>query len=350
MWQIDNRTPFAAAPGWIRDLRGAEVWVVVIKATYDVLANGSTSISSEQPAPLRVPEYHGKPVESSVRYESDFVLMKRTTDLLIVGHAVAPSGRPCKQLDVGFRIGDVKKSLRVFGDRIWGTGGPGDAQPFTTMPLIYERSFGGVDRKSTSPETDWEWRNPVGCGYAVEASHLMGCPLPNLESQDRLIQAWDDRPDPAGFGVVASHWQPRAGLTGTFDTQWEVTRQPLLPEDFDERFFQCAPSDQQAPSLLTGGEPVTLLNMSPSGRLDFLLPKIEFSLETAFSDGDRVVHAPPKLHSVIIEPNFPRVSLVWHSSLACHEKVYKLDFTRIRCRHAAATDDDASVESLLDLL
>ena len=36
------------------------------------------------------------------------------------------------------------------------------------------------------------------------------------------------------------------------------TRQPLLPDDFDDRYFQFAPADQQAPAFLRGGEPVVL--------------------------------------------------------------------------------------------
>jgi hypothetical protein len=35
------------------------------------------------------------------------------------------------------------------------------------------------------------------------------------------------------------------------------------------------------------------------------------------------------LHTVIIEPDTPRVSLVWQTTLQCHAKVLKLDFTRV---------------------
>ena len=54
---------------------------------------------------LRVPEYHGEPGKSSIKYENDLVLTKTTTDILVVGHAWAPGGRPVTEWTVGFRVG-----------------------------------------------------------------------------------------------------------------------------------------------------------------------------------------------------------------------------------------------------
>ena len=53
----------------------------------------------------------------------------------------------------------------------------------------------------------------------------------------------------------------------------------------------------------------------------------------------------------ILEPDLPRVSLVWHSALECHANVYKLDKTSIRW-HMPGMDEDAgeSVDNLLDLV
>lgn len=351
MWQLDNRTPFAAAQGWIRDRRGAETWLVVVKATFDVLPDGATAIAGEQPEPLRLPEHHGEPGKSSIRLEHDFVLTKATTDLIVVGAACAPSGGTVRQMDVGMRVGGLRKLLRVYGDRAWGAlGGPGDALPFSEMPLVYERAYGGVDRRSDTPEKDWYWPNPVGCGFATRSAHIADQAVPNIEWPDRSIRAWDDRPTPAGFGPIASHWQPRASLAGTYDAQWEATRQPLLPDDCDDRFFQCAPADQQTEQFLTGGEPVTLIGMNPRGRLDFTLPLMSLSLESLFSDGERRAHETPKLHTVIFEPGLPRVSLVWHSALECHAKVHKLDTTRIRWRIPGMNEDADESVDLLDLV
>lgn len=342
MWQLDNRTPFAAERGWVRDRHGTEIWLVAVKCTFDILPDGSTEVSAEQPPVLRAPEYTGEPGKSSLLYDTDLVLTKKTTDVLLHGHAYAPQGKPVAEIDVGLRAGDVVKRLRVFGDRHLGWSGIESAQPFVKMPLVYERAFGGIDAKSAHPERDWEWRNPVGTGFAVKKTHLDGVPLPNIEYSNHLFHSWDDRPPPAGFGPVCSHWQPRVSHAGTYGEKWLKERQPLLPEDFDDRFYQCAPQDQQAPAFLRGGEPVVLLNLSPGGELRFTLPEVPLYFETRFYTGDRKIHPPSQLHTVILEPDFPRVSMVWHTALPCHFLVHKLDRTLVALKRRGMRDRAAT--------
>jgi hypothetical protein len=324
MWQVENRTPFAAERGWVRDMDGAEIWLVALKCTFDIHPDGSTAVSDEQPAVLRTPEYFGEPGKGSLKYETDLVLSKATTDIYVVGHAYAPGANPVTHLDVGFRVGTVQKLLRVFGDRTWEGFSPTEPTAFLTMPLVYERAFGGVDARSKTPERDWDWRNPVGAGFAGSRENLQGSRVANIEYPDELINSWSDRPRPAAFGPIASHWQPRASFAGTYGEKWMKERKPLLPEDFDHRFFQAVPADQQAPSFLQGGEPAALHNLTPGGMLRFQLPRVLPSFETRFSDGTLERHENCKLHSVILEPDYPRVSLVWHTALPCHFKVQKL--------------------------
>jgi hypothetical protein len=328
MWQVDNRTPFAAERGWVRDRNGAEIWLVAVKCTFDILPDGSTRVSEEQPPVLRVPEYNGEPGKSSIKFDSDLILTKTTTDVIVVGHAHAPGGRPATEVDAGIRVGPIKKLLKVFGDREWGLSGrPTSPQPFLKMPLVYERAFGGVDRKSANPDREFFWPNPVGTGFGLQLEHVIGTALPNIEYPDQLITGWNARPQPAGFGVIASHWQPRVSFAGTYDDAWMKERQPLLPNDFDDRFHQCAPQDQQAPQFLRGGEPVVLYRLTATGEERFFLPKVFLGFDTRFYDGTREIHTDRRLHSVIFEADYRRVSLVWHSALPCHFKVQKLERT-----------------------
>ena len=332
MWQVDNRTPFAAERGWVRDRNGAEIWLVAVKCTWNIGPDGTTEIAEDQPPVLRLPEHHGDPGSSSIKYDGDLVLTKTATDILVAGQAHAPGGRPVSQLDVGFRVGPVQKLLRVFGDRVWYSTGPSSPEPFLKIPLVYERAFGGADQKSAHPDRDWEWRNPVGTGFAVSRDNLVGRPVPNVEYPDEPIKEWNDRPRPAGFGAIAGHWHTRLALAGTYDDRWLKERQPLVPADFDDRFFQCAPQDQQAPGFLHGGEPVVLYRLTPGGELRFHLPKVFLGFETRFYDGTRQIHRERKLHTVILEPDVPRVSLVWHTALPCHWKVQKLERTIVTLR------------------
>lgn len=352
MWQIDNRTPFAAERTWVRDRNGAEIWLVAVKCTFDIKADGTTEVAQEQPPVVMAPEYinPAEPAKSSLKYDMDLVRTKTTTDVIVLGHAYAPNGEPATEVDIGVRVGPVIKRLHVTGDRTWQGRAASRPEPFVKMPLIYERGYGGFDPESHDTQSpQWDVRNPLGTGYALTASRIDGMKLPNIEYPDQLIRRWDDRPTPAGLGPIFSHWQPRAALAGTYDDAWQQQRFPLLPEDFDDRFYQCAPVDQQAPQFLKGGEPVTLVNLTPQGQLRFELPRVFLGFETFFYTGDRQMHERPKLHTVIIEPDFPRVSLVWHTALACHPKVYKLEKTRIVQKqllrsgadHAVLVEEDA---------
>ena len=324
MWEVDNQTPFAAERGWVRDKDGTEIWLIALKCTFDILPDGTTIPSEDQPPVLRAPEYFGEPGRSSLKYESDLVLTKTTTDIVLVGHAYAASGSPTTEMDVGFRVGPVQKVLRVTGDRAWGGVGKLSPQAFTKMPLTYDRAFGGADARSADPQRNFEWRNPVGVGFAISRDNAAGLALPNVEYPGEAIGSWSDRPRPAGFTPIGSHWQPRAGFAGTYDDKWMRDRQPLLPDDFDNRYFQTVPPDQQAPAFMRGGEPVVLIGVTPNGRLEFVLPRVFPGFETRFSDGSRELHKDRNLHTIILEPDFPRVSLIWHSALPCHFKVQKL--------------------------
>lgn len=357
MWQIENLTPFAAAQGWIRDRDGAETWLVVVKATFDVSPNGSTAVSLTQPDVTRSPIYRGDPESSSILYENDFVLTKRTTDVVLNGTAYAPPGTAVSSLDASFEVGPVKKKIRVLGDRIWKLGGfyLSDPEPFTRMPLIYELAFGGRDEGSANAKIDWYWPNPVGTGFVTSRARASDVRAPNIEYPDQLIRSWKSRPAPAGFGVIGSHWKERAGFAGTYDDAWSKNRQPLLPLDFDTRHYQVVPADQQAPAFLSGGEEVVLKNLTPSGDMRFMFPETDLFMETYFMDGERRNHEPPNLHTVIIEPDFPRVSLIWHSAMECHSKVYQLSKTRIEAvipgmMNKMTEDDEGGVNDLRDLL
>jgi hypothetical protein len=116
-------------------------------------------------------------------------------------------------------------------------------------------------------------------------------------------------------------------LAGTYDEKWEKERLPLLPVDFNERYYQCAPEDQQVLGYSKGGEPVELHHLSPGGLLCFTLPRVWLSFSTNF--GGEIVKHHAKLHTLILEPDFPRMILVWHTYMPCHNKEHKLERTRI---------------------
>jgi hypothetical protein len=95
-----------------------------------------------------------------------------------------------------------------------------------------------------------------------------------------------------------------------------------VPTDFQDAYFQCAPADQQVDGFLTGGEEVTLRNLTPEGLLRFRLPQISLGFNTYIDGG--TTHHRAQLYTVSIEPEDHRIVLVWQTSLPCHHTLYTL--------------------------
>jgi hypothetical protein len=332
MWALVNNTPFAAERCWVRDKDGAEVWVVAVRGTFVIDPDGATEPAEEQGEVCMAPRYRGEPNKSSLLYDADLPHKKVATDVLLHGHARSPAGQPVTEMNVTLKVANINKTLRVIGDRVWENSifgvRPSEPRPFSEMPITYERAFGGRDETSDDPKDhSWDPRNPVGTGFATRSSHRVGKPAPNIEDPAAPLGGWN-RARPAGFGPIPGHWTPRVMYCGTYDAKWEEERLPLLPDDFDERFYQCAPPDQQVPGFLHGGEFVELHNLTPAGMLRFRLPRVTLRFASYFGPQDIRAHR-GVLHTVILEPDVPRVILVWHTHLPCHTKVLKLLSTRI---------------------
>lgn len=330
MWLVSNRTPYAAERSWIQDKDCNKIWIVVVKATFDILPDGSTRLSDQQipVQPMGVPR--GELGQSSLIYESDLQWLKPNTDVLVNGSAWAPGGKLMRSVDVELKLGTLRKHLRIFGDRRWERGITGatlsEPMPFKFMPIVYERAYGGWDRSAKDPaEHRLEDRNPVGRGYFHSSDSYLGKAAPNVEYPDQLISSWQDRPQPAGMNAVDCAWSPRRELAGTYDEQWRKTRFPLWAEDLNPLYGQCAPVDQQTKGFLRGGETVSLTNLSPHGPLNFALPRIYPFFQTRFGR-ERIEHR-AQLCTVIIEPDLPRVIMAWQTSLICNHRVDDLDAT-----------------------
>jgi hypothetical protein len=333
MWLLNNTTPFAAERTWVQDKRANKIWLVIVKATFDIRPNGTCQLSGSQIPVFRMGEPTGELGKSSLRYEADLFGLKPSTDVLLSGSAWAPSGRRVGTVSVQMKVGSIHKTLRIFGERHWERGVIGavisSSQPFESMPITYERAYGGWDRSSEDPcEHRLESRNPVGTGYALRVENCLGKVLPNIESPKYPIAAWDDRPPPAGFNAIDCAWSPRRELSGTYDQDWLVNRFPLWAEDFDEHYNNCAPDDQQIDGFLNGGEPVELTNLTSNGRLAFNLPRVSLVFRTRFGR-ERIDHE-GKLCTVVLEPDAMRVIMVWQTSLLCNGQMDQLDETTIR--------------------
>lgn len=325
---IENNTPYKAERTWVRDKNGVHHWIVVVKATYDIAEDGYLTLAKDPLDPLYAPEYFGEDGLSSIRYEADLVAMKPGTDVLVNGTAYAQNGEPALMVPVTLEIQNIRKELHVYGDRVWQRSGIGlETSPpshFETMPIVYERAFGGYDQTDPDPAKHrMDFRNPIGKGFAVKNSSLHGTPVPNIEYPKGALA----KAGPAGFGALASYWSPRKEYAGTYDENWQNTKMPLLPDDYDERWLLSSPVDQRTSEYLQGGETIQLTNLTPEGHLEFVLPEVSFSFTTHLM-GDKLKHE-SQLVTVLIEPDDSRLILTWQTSLKVKRNPDYLDLTVI---------------------
>jgi hypothetical protein len=172
------------------------------------------------------------------------------------------------------------------------------------MPIAWERSFGGTDPDEPSA---FEPRNPVGCGVRKRVADLKGQPAPSFEDPRAPIAEAGVKATPVGLGPVAPHWLPRRGWAGTYDEAWQKERFPLLPENFDPRFLNAAPLDQQLDGYQPG-ELVRLGFLGVAARDEFALPALAPTVTVV--DGKTIVEVAPRVDTIVIAPAERRVSVV----------------------------------------
>ena len=322
MLQLNNSTPFAADMALFPDEQGIDTLYLIVKASFKI--GQQWVLADKQVPPVEIDEYWGEPENSSLKYASDYHTGKPTTDILMVGSACPPNGEAVKQLDVSLSVGPVRKTIRVFGHREWLDGRVTEPQPFQTMPVVYERAFGGV-HEVEGQVASLESRNPVGCGYAGKRSveEMNGMPLPNLEDPDNLICQYTDQPQPSCFAPHSPNWLPRQAHAGTYDEAWQQQRAPYLPFDFNKQFFNMAHSDLVCPGYLRGGEAVHITNMHSAGDLQFNLPQINLVSRVSLDKGEQ--NPSFNLETLIIEPNDLNLRMVWRAAMKCDKKVLKIN-------------------------
>lgn len=315
-----NRTPFKGAVFFDANANGVDTLVVTLKATYR-FDEPELTLASVQNEPTFNDVYAGDPGSSSLLYESDSNWGRTGADVALLGYAY-PRRDGETVTDISIRVGAAAKTARVFGERPWksvvGSAQPGTPRPFERIALIYENAFGGIDDSARHPaDRESEPRNPVGRGVRAKRGRtpLEALRPPNIEDPAHLISRLGDRPPPVGFTFVARGWQPRCNYAGTYDDAWQRERMPLLPNDFDSRFYTAASPGLTLPAL-QGGEPVELINITPARHTLFTLPRVD--LQASF-----LVDAAPtpislRLDTVVIDAAHAKLTLVWHGAQPVH--------------------------------
>lgn len=190
---------------------------------------GECTVESEQNFWKLVPDIFAGIGQAPVL---DMGLPKPCAEILVAGSCRTPNARPLAAQEVSFRVGDVRRHIAVFGDRTRVDGVAGKPVPFTAIPLVWERAFGGPDFPA----------NPLGRG--LDKDNAPGNLAPNLEDPLHPLLSRDDLPAPVcPFSIDLANPVRRA-LAGTFDDTWKRTRWPGYPDDMDPDFAHAAQKAQ----------------------------------------------------------------------------------------------------------
>lgn len=324
--RFTNQSGLAAGwtVGFERD--GRERLVVAVKATYRLPADREEPRLHEEPVDLVTADlYSGEPGFSATLHESDYAHAKPGCDVLLLGSAWAPGGRPAPRVGVRLQVGKMDKSFAVTGPRrwrhAWGSVGAGDPKPILSQAIGYDVAFGGTHEDPRSPgKSRMCDLNPVGRGFTTDPRTLDDTWMPFTEEIDRPITGARHDWRPMAFGPIGRHWMPRRAWAGTYDEAWSRQRAPFWPDDFDERYFQAAPPDQVI-AHPQGGEPVMLQNLTPDGLRRFQLPRRPMPVIFIPYRG-RDAARTASLDTIVFEPDAQRFTLTWRATLALPGSVF----------------------------
>jgi hypothetical protein len=262
---VVSNCPLPVAGRVWASVRGSLTLTIACKATY-VLLPGLSQLAPEQ-EPINEDDNHWDDDPArSLCAPSDLAPYKPTGDVVLVGYAFAPSRVPVPSFHVRLIVGEIDKSIEVFGDRAWSPDGAlSEPTRILRVPLRYERAGGG-------PGT---W-NPVG--IRADAPDMYGRLLvPNLIPPGKLPAQRGEFVEPIGFGPIAPTWPTRAEKLGPYASVWDHKNwhERSLPEGFDFSFFNVAPPDQRL-SEIRRNERLVLENLHPEHpRLVTSLPDLQ---------------------------------------------------------------------------
>jgi hypothetical protein len=306
----------SAAPIFSQSEDGRPLVAVVIGMAFHIAEDGLAPFTPQPPVKVGG-EYNGEPGSSSWKYEPQIAFTKPATDVALIGHAV---GEGRTSVEVALQVGALRHSARVTGDRYWtrsmGMISMTPPEPLDRMPLIYEHAFGGWDRSDPDPNRHaCDRRNPVGMGFrSKNGRYEEGVLLPNIENPRDPVRSYGQAVSPIGFGFTSPDWPPRAEFAGSYDDAWMLERRPLLPHDFDRRFFNAASPGLIAAGYLKGDEAVSIENASIRGRISFDLPGVPPPECRVRFKGGTAADLTPNLDTVIVNTDEDLLWLIWR----CH--------------------------------
>jgi hypothetical protein len=278
---------------------GGFAFTVVCKATFELRPDLSPFAHTQEP----VTEADEWTDTGSLGRSTDLLPFKKRPEVLVVGDAFAPEGRPVNSLVTRLVVGEINKSIVVVGDRYASADGRvGESAPFARMPLVWERAAGGQN-------TD----NPVGRPFGLAARNVSPewTLAPNLYPPGFEVPRPGISVAPVAYAPISPLWPSRLGCLNQHAVGWDPLRwhERPLPNDIDFAYMNAAPVDQQRTAPFAD-EVLYLENLHPVfARLSTRLPVV-----TPLAMVDQGTGPEPlklRCDTLVIDTNRGLAMLVW---------------------------------------
>ena len=322
---------------------------LVAKATYRFNNNGDLLMDLERPAPVLIADQE---TPRGLLPRDDLLFCQQHLEVILLGSAKAPGG--ARQLEVALTVDDQRRTLCVSGDRFWepATGRATEAAPFASMPLTWERAFGGAQETWLTADSSVDVPhalNPAGRGFDPEPL-IRGLtrgiytadtyprwdrlrPLPNVEAPGRQVTSPDDDPPP-------TCWAPApldsalflARLGGVVQDQGQDVQPPdtaaLAARAMHPEVLHRAHPTWVIPPPPARGTAVIMEGLTAWGRAAFTLPSPRLACDWRLGDhvGQRTLH----LARLVLLPDEARFYLVYFCRFTYRRKPGQTRALRLR--------------------
>jgi len=309
--------------------------IITAKATFRLTERGP-ELDTQSPVSLfQVDES----TDLGLMPRDDLLRRDRQFEVILLGKAYAPSDVAVAQRDVQLRVGGEERRIAVFGDRQWQAAGAGAAgvgalemsppEPFTSMPLTLDRTFGGYRRVEVDEDAFMlvtDPLNPFGLGFdpsgqAAGLGEALGCPtgyprydetrpLPNLENPDQLIEHPTDQPEPTFWGALPIEC-PFHALRNVSKSKPPRIENGLPVDMPDAPLVRAHPT--WVIDLPKEGAEVCAEGVRPDGQaFSFALPSIRVSFDYVI--GERSGTRELRPHTLVLLPEELRFYIVFRHS------------------------------------
>ncbi|WP_027184102.1 DUF2169 family type VI secretion system accessory protein [Desulfovibrio inopinatus] len=218
---------------------------------------------------------------------------------------------PASAAEVQVKVAEKTKTLEVWGKRAWLGTRPSDPEPFSSMPLTWEKAYGGPHY----PE------NPVGMGHDTEGN--IGYALPHIQPVGKafrpVAQSWAQD----GFRALSPGWPQRTRFFGPFDQEWLLHRWPYYPHGSSMQYCMTAPEDQWMGRFFDGDERFALSNMhaeKPLIESSFPEIRVRLFLNRVIEDKESFSERPCKADTLWLFPDHEMGIVAYRNLTLVHDE------------------------------